>query len=330
MIGMKNILISHLITCTKGGTPMELKEARYILAIARQKNISKAAESLFISQPSLSKYLKNLEHQLGVSLFDRVGSGYFPTYIGERYIHYAEKIVEYGMEWDMEFDDIMHQNHGRLNIAIPIMLGNSLIGPTLSKFHRLYPHVTVNMMEEVNFVAEHTLTDHTVDLTFYNVHEFPTGLDYQVIGKEEMVLILSGSNPLIQKAEKKEGFQYPWIDLSLLADSPFILLYPDQNTGGLALKLFKDYGLQPKVLLHTRSSEMSIRLAMEGLGAAFAPESYYHFLKDREPSSSVCLSIGKEKIQNTLIAAYQKNRYLPKYAKAYLDILAGYYQTKHL
>ena len=74
---------------------------------------------------------------------------------------------------DIEFDDIMHQNHGRLNIALPIMLGNSLIGPTLMKFHNLYPHVTVNMMEEVNFVAEHTLTDHTVDLTFYNVHEFP-------------------------------------------------------------------------------------------------------------------------------------------------------------
>ncbi len=309
---------------------MELKEARYILAIARQKNISKAAESLFISQPSLSKYLKNLEHQLGVSLFDRVGNGYFPTYIGERYIHYAQKIVEYGMEWDMEFDDIMHQNHGRLNIAIPIMLGNSLIGPTLSDFHRLYPHVTVNMMEEVNFVAEHTLTDHTVDLTFYNVREFPTGLDFQVIGKEEMVLVLSAQNPLVKKAVKKEGFQYPWIDLSLLTDEPFILLYPDQNTGGIALKLFKDYGLKPNVLLHTRSSEMSIRLAMDGLGAAFAPESYYQFLKDRESSSSVCLSIGKEKIQNTLIAAYQRNRYLPKYARAYLDILAQYYQTKRL
>ena len=162
---------------------MDLKEARYILAIKRQKSISKAAETLFISQPSLSKYLKNLEHQLGTRLFDRVGNGYFPTYIGERYIHYAEKIVEYGMEWDIEFDDIVHQNHGRLNIALPIMLGNSLIGPTLIKFHNLYPHVTVNMMEEVNFVAEHTLTDLTVDLTFYNVHEFHTDLDYQIIGK---------------------------------------------------------------------------------------------------------------------------------------------------
>ena len=58
---------------------MELKEARYILAIARHKSISKAAEALFISQPSLSKYLKNLEQQLGTRLFDRIGNGYFPT-----------------------------------------------------------------------------------------------------------------------------------------------------------------------------------------------------------------------------------------------------------
>ncbi|RKD30469.1 LysR family transcriptional regulator [Lacrimispora algidixylanolytica] len=308
---------------------MELKEARYILAIAKEQNISKAAETLFISQPSLSKYLKNLELQLGTRLFDRIGSRYSPTYIGERYIHYAEKIVEYGIEWDIEFDDIMHQNHGRLNIAIPIMLGNSLIGPTLFNFHKQYPNVTVNMLEEVNFVAEHTLTDHTVDLTFYNVHEFPTNLDYQIIGKEEMVLVLSAHNPLVSLAEKKEGYGYPWIDLSLLSKEPFILLYPDQNTGGLALKLFKDYHMEPDILLHTRNSEMSICLAMEGLGAAFAPESYYHYLKKREPKESVCLSIGKERMENTLIAAYQKNRYLPKYAKAYLDILANYCSEAH-
>jgi DNA-binding transcriptional LysR family regulator len=308
---------------------MELKEARYILAIAREQNISKAAETLFISQPSLSKYLKNLEQQLGTRLFDRIGSRYSPTYIGERYIHYAEKIVEYGMEWDIEFDDIMHQNHGRLNIAIPIMLGNSLIGPTLFQFHKQYPNVTVNMMEEVNFVAEHTLTDHTVDLTFYNVHEFPTNLDYQIIGKEEMVLVLSAHNPLVSLAVKKEGYGYPWIDLSLLSKEPFILLYPDQNTGGLALKLFEDYQIEPNILLHTRNSEMSICLAMEGLGAAFAPESYYHYFKKREPKESVCLSIGKERMENTLIAAYQKNRYLPKYAKAYLDILADYCSEAH-
>ncbi len=61
---------------------MELKEARYILAIAKHQSIGKAAESLYISQPSLSKYLKNLEERLGAPLFDRRENHYYPTYMG--------------------------------------------------------------------------------------------------------------------------------------------------------------------------------------------------------------------------------------------------------
>lgn len=303
---------------------MELKEARYILAIATHKSISKAAESLYISQPSLSKYLKNLELLLGIRLFDRMGNEYTPTYPGERYLHYARKIVNDGLEWEKEFDDIVHRDYGRLNIAIPIMLSNSIIGPTLIDFHRRFPHVTINMMEEVNFVAEHTLDNHTVDLTFYNVREFPKELHYRILGTEEMVLVLSSANPLVKKAVKREGFCYPWIDLRLLDKEDFILLYADQNTGGMALELFEQYQMQPNILMHTRNSEMSIRLAMEGMGAAFAPESYFHYMIKREQSGAVCLSVGEKRIENTLIAAYRKNRYLPQYARTYLNMIQNY------
>ncbi len=110
---------------------MELKEARYILAIARHQSIGKAAESLYISQPSLSKYLKNLEERLGAPLFSRHENRYYPTYMGERYLHYAEQIVACGDEWMQEYDDIAHRQRGRLNIAVPIMMGSTLIEPML-------------------------------------------------------------------------------------------------------------------------------------------------------------------------------------------------------
>ena len=139
-----------------------------------------------------------------------------------------------------------------------------------------------------------------------------------------MVLVLSASSPAASKAVEREGFKYPWLDLRLLAEEDFILLYPDQNTGGIALKLFSEYGMEPHILMHTRNSEMSIRLAMEGMGAAFAPESYYHYLKKQSSSPGACFSIGNKKIENTLIAAYQKNRYLPQYARVYLDMIREY------
>lgn len=301
---------------------MELKEARYILAIAYQKSISKAAESLFISQPSLSKYLKNIEGQLGIRLFNRVGNSYVPTYAGERYLYYAENIVNYGGQWMKEFDDLLHKDQGRLNITIPIMLSHTIVQPTLPTFYKLYPHVKVNLMEEMNFAAEHTLEDPSIDLVLYNVHEFPKSLDYQVLREEEIILILSRKNPLCQKAIAKDGFRHPWLDLSLMESENFILLYPDQNTGGIALKLFEEYRISPNVLLHTRNSQMSINLAISGLGAAFAPESYYKSIPDKQDSR--CFSIGHRPIITTMIAAHQRHRYLPTYAKVYVDMLAEF------
>lgn len=306
---------------------MELKEARYILAIARQGSLVKAAESLFISQPSLSKYLKNLENQLGGPLFYRKDNSYIPTYMGERYIHYAEQIAAYGEQWNREYQDITHREHGRLNIAIPIMMGSTIIQPTLMEFHSRYPYVTINVMEAVNFVAETSLKDHSIDLTFYNVHEFPKLLDYEVLRTEEIVLILSANHALAAKAEIRPGFKHPWIDLKHFSKENFILLYPDQNTGGIALKLFKDYDMDPPVLLHTRNSEMSIKLAMEGLGIAFAPESYYQMTASCSSYPSVCLSVGKEPVVTTTIAAYQRGRYLPQHARDYVEIIKEYCRT---
>ncbi|MCI6886807.1 MAG: LysR family transcriptional regulator [Lachnospiraceae bacterium] len=303
---------------------MDLKEARYILAIAAHKSIGKAADSLYISQPSLSKYLKNLEKELGSPLFYRKDNAYIPTYLGERYLHYAEQIASCGEQWSREYDDITHREHGRLNIAIPIMLGSVIIQPTLPEFHSRYPYVTVNVMEEVNFVAEATLKNHSIDLTIYNVHEFPTLLDYQILRTEQMVLILSPDHPLAAHAIPKAGFSHPWIDLSLFAQENFILLYPDQNSGGIALKLFEDYHINPPVLLHTRNSEMSIRLALSGMGVAIAPESYYAKITDQSQEPSLCLSVGRQPVETTTIAAYAKKRYLPQHARDYIDIIRKY------
>lgn len=305
---------------------MDLKEARYILAIAKNKSINKAAGELFISQPSLSKYLKNIEQQLGVKLFERVHNNYLPTYIGERYLYYAEQIVNYGDEWKSEFNDITRRDKGRINISIPIMLDNAIIQPTLNTFYEKYPNVKINIIEEVSLVAEHALQDHSIDLTFYNVHEFPKSLDYQVLLTEEIIMIVSKKNPLSKLGIKKDGFNHPWVDLKQFEKENFILLYPDQNTGGLALNLFHDYNISPNVLLHTRNSAMSINMAIQGIGVAFAPESYYECMKNDD--SSVCFSIGKKRIETKLIVAHTKNRYMSQYVKSYISIIADYCKNK--
>ena len=66
-------------------------------------------------------------------------------------LYYAERIAAFGDQWSQEFDDIAHQEKGRLNIAAPIMMGTTLIEPSLMGFHKRHPYVTLNIMEAIQF-----------------------------------------------------------------------------------------------------------------------------------------------------------------------------------
>ena len=208
------------------------------------------------------------------------------------------------------------------------MMGSTLIEPMLAPFHKRYPYVTLNIMEAVNFIAENSLETSSIDLTLYNIHEFPETMDYQILRSEEIVLVLHENHPLTAKAITRPGFRYPWLDLSLLKDENFILLYPDQNTGGIALDLFKEYNINPPVSLHTRNSSMSIHLAMDGVGAAFAPESYFHHENQYTGNRALCFSVGHRPALTTTIAAYRKNRYLPQHARDFLEMIREYCREK--
>lgn len=100
---------------------MELKEARYILAIAKHKSIGKAAESLFISQPSLSRYIKDLENRLGVQLFQRINNRLILTHAGEKYVETAKKITEMYTDLEKDLSGINEELSGRLRVGCAVL-----------------------------------------------------------------------------------------------------------------------------------------------------------------------------------------------------------------
>ncbi len=308
---------------------MDLKEIRYILAIAKYKNISHASKALYITQPSLTKYLQNLERNLNGKLFNRIGNEYTPTYLGERYIHYVTQINEVKVQWEKEYYDIMELNNGRLTIAIPLMRSSCIIPDTLTIFKRQYPNVKVNIKEDIHSIEENIYLSNEIDFAIFCSDTVNPDFEYIKLGKEEIVLILSKEHPLAQSGIPKEGCRYPWIDLKNFADDSFVLLFPDQNTGKAALQLFSQAEIDPDILLHTRNNEVAIQLANKNMAVAFAPESY---LKQMENSldSTVCFSVGIPKTEIILIAAYRKGKYLSKYALDYLKIIKNYLDSEAL
>ena len=96
---------------------MDFRELTYVLAIAKHGNITKAAESLYVGQPTLSKFLMSMEDELGLKLFRRVGNRYFPTHAGERYMEKASQILALKADLDAEMADIIKREVGEISVA---------------------------------------------------------------------------------------------------------------------------------------------------------------------------------------------------------------------
>ena len=303
---------------------MDIKEAKYILAIAKYKSINKASNALYISQPSLSKYLQNLEYKADIKLFHHLHGEYIPTYIGERYLHYAKQLLQIEHEWQDELSDIKELKKGEFSIAIPILRSAYLIPKTMHTFHEQYPNIKVNLYEVANTV-EKTLTDDVIDIVIYNTNKLPKQFDYQIIDENEIVLVVHKQHPLIHKAIKKDGFDHPWIPLEALVDEPFISLHQDQISSQVIQEHLNSLQITLDPWMKTRSSEVAMRMVEENTGFTFISDGY---MKQIHNANLVALSIGEKRLFTYMIAAYRHGQYLSDFVLAYFDIMKQYLHSK--
>lgn len=297
---------------------MNVQELNYILCIAKHQNLTKAAQELYISQPTLSKHLQKLERELDGKLFSRSGNCYIPTYLGRRYMDYARKMLEVNQDWERELLDLNSCREGELNIAFPLMRSSCMIPKIVPLFHEKYPGVKVNFMEEAYAIQERLLLDDQLDFAVFNEARPHPKLTYEVLMKEEILLMMAPDHPLAGQGMKREGCRYPWIDLKLFKEEPFILHFPEQTTGKIALELFEKYQIQPPVPFHTRNTQTCALLAQQGMGVCLIPENYIKNMRfDRQP---VCFSVGDAGVFSTLTIAYRKGAYLPSYAREFIKM----------
>ena len=169
---------------------MNYHELQYILCIAKHQNLTKAAQELYISQPTLTKHLQKLEREMGTKLFSRSGNSYTPTFAGRKYMEYARKILQIRQDWEKELKDLTENNEGELNVAFPLMRSTCMVPQIMTSFFQKYPKVKVNILEEAYSIQEKLLLNDQLDFGIFNeVHEHPK-LEYELLKKEEILLIM--------------------------------------------------------------------------------------------------------------------------------------------
>lgn len=307
---------------------MEFKDIEYALAVAKYHSITKAADSLYITQPTLSTYLKNMEKRLGIELFNRDGNKFTLSYEGELFIEEGKKILAERDNLMNRMLDSLQCQRGRLKIAIPLLRGSYLIPMILPKFHEKYPNVEILLTEGSSPELEKHVREGLCDLVIYNKpsHELP--FPYESLHKEEMLLVMNKKNPLAKKGKKIPGLSHLWMDLSLCQGEPFIMHLPSQHTGQIERDLLKKFGVKPHVVLETKNLEASYHLAANGYGLTFISECHTaHIIQEK---NAVFFSVGSPRTEMELIAGYLNRDALSNAARDFIEISKTIFQEESL
>ena len=143
---------------------MDLKELNYVVTVANEGSISRAAEKLFMSQSSLSQAIRVLEQDLGTSVFVRTTRGVRPTAAGDAFISHAKQILQQYRAACSEAADIENLNGGTMIFGISTYRGTYLLPPVLKRFRTLYPKVHVEICEMDSIDLEDQLLEGLLDL----------------------------------------------------------------------------------------------------------------------------------------------------------------------
>jgi len=172
---------------------MELRHIRYLLAVADHANFTRAAESLHISQPTLSQQIKQLERALGVILLDRSGRSIRLTDAGEAYAHHARLALRDLDAGERAVHDVQDLSRGHLRIAMTPTFTTYFIGPLVHRFRAAHPGITLSVRETTQERIESDLLADRLDLGIAFSGAHPSGIEHHALFTETLRLVV-GSN----------------------------------------------------------------------------------------------------------------------------------------
>ena len=256
---------------------MYFKNYKYFLAIVEHGGLTRAAEALFLSQPSLSKYLNRLEENLGVELFDHGSSPLKLTYAGKRYYEYIKRYESLDKQFEEELSSIRNDDCGEVRIGIAQWRGSILLPSLIPSFHEVYPRVDINVFEGRAMQVESALIQGKVDLCLMNTpSHYPAQTRQEILWNEKCLLVGNREHPIVQKALQTipigpDGYRN--IDIRFLEHEHFISLMPGQNMTAASDRLLELNNVTPKSVWQTENMSTALNMVSKTDCFTMMPEA---------------------------------------------------------
>lgn len=306
---------------------MEIRHFHYIRTIYETGSISRAAEKLYISQPSLSQLLKSVEKKVGAPLFDRGSQPLRPTTIGQRYLETAQRIMELDTEFHRYVEDELGCAQGNLVVGSSPFRSTYFLASFLPEFQEKYPGIRLQLAEHTSKRLEEAVLSGDADLIIATQPVDANAFSFAELYSEEMVLVLPAGHELSKQYHLPQDCRgtLPLLPIGLLKDTPFIQMHSEQKLHQQLLSLCEEAGFTPKIYLQTRSMETALTLAAAGLGATLLPMT---LLRAFQPKTRPCYAALPTRPRRHALVAWRKKSYLSHAARAFIDSLVNYCRDK--
>ncbi len=302
---------------------MDLREQEYVTVLAKHGNITKAAEELYVSQPTLSIFIKRLEERMGIKLFQYIGKKMIPTPAGELYVKKAKELLIIQDQFFGELTDLVAGYTGRIRIGIHLRRSSFFIPKLLVEFEKKYPNIEVIFIETKSEIMEAKLLDGELDIIFTNKVAAIDKLNIISVYKDKLLLAISPNNPACQYSVKLKDHEYPWLDLNYVKNNRFIMQNPIQATRAFTNKALAYSKVNPEKVFIIQNMEAASQLAAEEYGVAFTMASYARFFFYPKPLNF--FEVGSPDFFVDICIAYRKNFYLTAYAKDFISLIKKFF-----
>ncbi|WP_274363572.1 LysR family transcriptional regulator [Paenibacillus thermotolerans] len=293
---------------------MELRQLQYFVTVARLEHMTQAAESLHVAQSAISRQMNQLEQELGVELFAKMGRNLQLTPAGKLFLERVEALL-YDLEHTvMEIREFMDPESGEIRIGFPHSLGIHLLPSVIADYRKKYPNVKFRLKQGTYLVLIDGLLKGEIDLAF--ISPFPENNQYlegEVLLTEQLRVILPHGHSLSGRDE---------IHLRELRDEPFVMFSEHYSLRAIVLNACREVGFTPKIGFEGEETDTIRGLVAAGLGVSLLPEMA---LSETSPMMPVSIPVSEPKVIRTVGLLRRKGEKLPLVAEAFREYLIDYF-----
>jgi LysR family transcriptional regulator, transcription activator of glutamate synthase operon len=296
---------------------MELRQLRYLVAVAEEQHFTRAAAREHVAQPALSQQIQRLEAELGLKLVQRTTRRVAMTEAGELLVARARRAIAELDAAHAELQSLAGVQAGRLSVGALHTMGPVDLSLLLATFHRSHPGVELTVREQSSEELAAMLRDDEVELAFLSVTERMEshGLALHRLVSEELVVVLPPDHPLAGRRS---------VRLADLAQDAFVSFRVGSRPRELLVSAGAAAGFRPRIALESNEARRIRSLVSCGLGVALLPRS------DAEaPGAAVAVSaLDGPAMRRDVMLASRSQRHLSPAALAFRELTLRIYDQR--